>query len=83
MEAVAVIDFETTGLSLAQGDRASEIAPVVVEDAWVVGRFQSLMGAGVRIPACIEALTGISNVMVRSAPPGGSLGGGGLHLKNR
>ncbi len=68
MEAVAVIDFETTGLSPAQGDRATEIAAVIVEDERVVDRYQSLMNAGVRIPAYIEALTGITNAMIRSAP---------------
>jgi len=66
---VAVIDFETTGLSPAQGDRATEIAAVIVEDGKIVGRYQSLMNAGVRIPSFIEALTGISNSMIRAAPP--------------
>lgn len=69
MEVVAVIDFETTGLSPAQGDRATEVAAVIVDKGRVVDRYQSLMNAGVRIPAYIEALTGISNAMVRSAPP--------------
>lgn len=69
MEVVAVIDFETTGLSPAQGDRATEIAAVILQDGKVVDRYQSLMNAGVRIPAFIEALTGISNDMIRSAPP--------------
>lgn len=69
MDIVAVIDFETTGLSPAQGDRATEIAAVIVEDGQVVDRYQSLMNAGVRIPPFIESLTGISNSMVRSAPP--------------
>lgn len=69
MEVVAVIDFETTGLSPAQGDRATEVAAVIVEGGRVVDRYQSLMNAGVRIPAYIEALTGISNAMIRSAPP--------------
>lgn len=68
MEVVAVIDFETTGLSPAQGDRATEIAVVLLENGRVVDRYQSLMNAGVRIPAFIEALTGISNAMVRQAP---------------
>jgi len=35
----------------------------------VVGRFQSLMNAGVRISAFIEAYTGISNEMIEAAPP--------------
>ncbi|WP_297363342.1 3'-5' exonuclease [Thauera sp.] len=69
MEVVAVIDFETTGLSPAQGDRATEVAVVIVDGGRVVDRYQSLMNAGVRIPAYIEALTGISNAMVRGAPP--------------
>ena len=69
MEIVAVIDFETTGLSPAQGDRATEVAAVIVQDGRVVDRYQSLMNAGVRIPAYIESLTGISNAMIRSAPP--------------
>jgi DNA polymerase III subunit epsilon len=69
LETVAVIDFETTGLSPAQGDRATEIAAVILQDGKVVGRYQSLMNAGVRIPPFIQALTGISNDMIRSAPP--------------
>lgn len=68
METVAVIDFETTGLSPAQGDRATEIAAVIIEDGKVVARYQSLMNAGVRIPSFIESLTGITNAMIRSAP---------------
>jgi len=69
MEVVAVIDFETTGLSPAQGDRATEIAAVILEDGKVVNRYQSLMNGGVRIPSFIESLTGISNDMIRHAPP--------------
>ena len=69
LEVVAVIDFETTGLSPAQGDRATEIAAVILEDGRIVDRYQSLMNAGVRIPSFIEALTGISNAMIRQAPP--------------
>jgi len=69
MEVVAVIDFETTGLSPEQGDRATEIAAVLLENGKVVDRYQSLMNAGVRIPSYIEDLTGISDAMVRAAPP--------------
>lgn len=69
MEVVAVIDFETTGLAPEHGARATEIAAVIVRDGKVVDRYHSLMNAGVRIPAFIEDLTGISNAMVRKAPP--------------
>jgi DNA polymerase III subunit epsilon len=65
---VAVIDFETTGLSPGMGDRATEIAVVLLEGDRVVDRFQSLMNAGVRISGFIEAYTGISNEMVAAAP---------------
>ena len=68
LDVVAVIDFETTGLSPAQGDRATEIAAVILENGKVVDRYQSLMNAGVRIPSFIEGLTGISNAMIREAP---------------
>ena len=65
----AIIDFETTGLSPTMGDRATEIAIVLMEGGQVVDRFQSLMNAGVHINAFIESYTGISNAMVRAAPP--------------
>ena len=68
MDTVAVIDFETTGLSPDQGERATEIAAVLVRGGKVVDRYQSLMSAGVRIPPFIESLTGITNDMIRSAP---------------
>jgi DNA polymerase-3 subunit epsilon len=66
---IAVIDFETTGLSPAMGDRATEVAIVLMEGGQVVDRFQSLMNAGVRISAFIEAFTGISNEMIAGAQP--------------
>jgi DNA polymerase III subunit epsilon len=68
MSRIAVIDFETTGLSPAMGDRATEVAIVMVEHGQVVDRFQSLMNAGRYIPSFIESLTGISNAMVAAAP---------------
>lgn len=68
LERVAVIDFETTGISPGQDCRATEIAVVIMEQGRIVDRFQSLMNAGVRIPGFIESLTGISNSMIRTAP---------------
>lgn len=69
MDTVAVIDFETTGISPSDGARATEIAVVLLRDGHVIGRYRSLMNAGAWIPPFIEALTGISNEMVRAAPP--------------
>ena len=69
LETVAVIDFETTGMSPAQGARATEVAAVLVQGGQVVGRFQSLMNSGAWVPPFIEQLTGISNAMLQAAPP--------------
>ncbi|MFJ3484641.1 PolC-type DNA polymerase III [Pseudomonas sp. NPDC090202] len=68
-ERIAVIDFETTGISPSSTCRATEIAVVIMEQGVIVERYQSLMNAGVRIPGFIESLTGISNAMLRTAPP--------------
>lgn len=69
MQTIAVIDFETTGMSPAQGARATEVAAVLVQDGQIVGRFQSLMNSGAWVPPFIEQLTGISNAMLERAPP--------------
>ncbi|AMB78170.1 MULTISPECIES: PolC-type DNA polymerase III [Pseudomonas] len=68
MERIAVIDFETTGISPSSSCRATEIAVVILEQGRIVERYQSLMNAGVRVPGFIEQLTGISNAMLRTAP---------------
>ncbi|MBF0099116.1 MAG: hypothetical protein HQL76_18015 [Magnetococcales bacterium] len=47
METLAIIDFETTGLSPSEGARATEIAAIVMEDGRIVRQYQSLMNAGV------------------------------------
>jgi len=69
MDTVAVIDFETTGISADAGARATEIAAVLLRDGRIVDRYQSLMNAGAWVPPFIEELTGITNDMVRAAPP--------------
>ena len=55
MSRIAVIDFETTGISTSMGDRATEVAIVITEHGRVVDRYQSLMNAGVRIPMVCAA----------------------------
>ena len=64
-----VLDFETTGLSPDGGDRAIEIGAVRIERGKIVDRFQSLMNPRKRINAFIEDYTGITNAMLREAPP--------------
>ena len=68
MPPIAVIDFETTGLSPGQGARATEVAIVLLQDGQVVDRFDSLLRTGAWIPPFITQLTGISNAMVAAAP---------------
>lgn len=65
---IAVIDFETTGMTPAQGARATEVAIVLLEGECVVDRFDSLMRTGVPIPPFIAQLTGITNAMLDTAP---------------
>lgn len=69
MSCIAVIDFETSGATPAQGARATEVAICLLENGRIVDRFASLMNAGVRIPSFITELTGITNEMVSAAPP--------------
>ncbi len=67
--AIAVIDFETTGMTPAQGARATEVAIVLLDQGRVVDRFQSLMQTGAWVSPFITELTGITNAMLRTAPP--------------
>ena len=68
-DSVVVLDFETTGLSPGQGDRAIEVGAVLIEQGRVVGHFQQLMNPGFRIDAFIQSYTGITNQMLSKAPP--------------
>jgi len=65
---VAVIDFETTGLSPREGDRTIEVGAVLVSENQIVDRFQSLMNPQQRISRFIEEYTGITNHMLNKAP---------------
>ena len=68
-ERIAIIDFETTGMSPAHGARAAEVGIVLIEGGQIVDRYQSLMNAGQRMPWNITQLTGITNAMLEGAPP--------------
>jgi DNA polymerase-3 subunit epsilon len=65
---VAVIDFETTGLSPHYGDRTIEVGAVLIINNQIVDRFQSLMNPKMKISGFIEDYTGITNNMLSWAP---------------
>lgn len=64
-----ILDFETTGLSPDNGDRAIEIGAVKLVDGVVTERFQELMNPGRPVSYFIEDYTGITNKMLSKAPP--------------
>ncbi len=70
---IVVLDFETTGLSPEQGDRAIEIGAVRIRDGEVIDSFQELMNPGRRINSFIEQYTGITNPMLSKAKPCGEV----------
>lgn len=61
------VDLETTGGN-ASHDRITEIGIVRVADGETIDEWSSLVNPECRIPAYIEAFTGISNEMVAEAP---------------
>jgi DNA polymerase-3 subunit epsilon len=66
---IVMLDFETTGLSPAMGDRITEVAALRIVGGKVTERYVSLINCQVRIPSFITQLTGISQSMVDAAPP--------------
>ncbi|WLI91199.1 3'-5' exonuclease [Massilia sp. R2A-15] len=66
---IVMLDFETTGLSPAMGDRITEVAALRIVGGRVTERYVSLINCNARIPSFITSLTGISQEMVDNAPP--------------
>ena len=65
---IVMLDFETTGLSPAYGDRITEVAALRIVGDRIVERYVSLINCHVRIPSFISELTGITQAMVNRAP---------------
>ncbi len=63
----AIVDIETTG-GHASANGITEVAIVIHDGREITGRFQTLINPGMSIPLYIQALTGISNELVRQAP---------------
>ena len=64
-----VFDLETTGGSAGGGDAITEVGAVKVRGGEVLGTFATLVNPGAAIPPAITYLTGITEAMVRPAPP--------------
>lgn len=62
-----VVDLETTGLK-PYGNGITEVCCLRVQGGRVVHRFTTLVNPGRPIPAFIQAMTGITDAMVRDAP---------------
>lgn len=69
---LAIVDLETTGAHPVW-DRITEIAVIEVEHGEVASEWSTLVNPETPIPPAIQALTGITNDMVASAPRFGVL----------
>jgi len=68
-----ILDFETTGLSPNNGDRAIEIGAIKLENGVITDRFQELMYPGRPVSHFIADYTGITNEMLSTAAPCGEV----------
>ncbi|WP_341778239.1 helicase C-terminal domain-containing protein [Levilactobacillus sp. HBUAS70063] len=64
----AVVDIETTGTSVTDGDRIIQIGCVFVQHNKIINHFETDVNPLREIPAGISRLTGITNKRVRHAP---------------
>ncbi len=68
MESIVALDIETTGLS-PENDAITEIGAIRFSGRRVEAEWNTLVNPGRRIPPEITQLTGITDAMVRGAPP--------------
>ncbi len=68
MPSIVAIDIETTGLD-SQSDSIIEIGAVRFNGKRIEAEWSTLINPGRSIPGLITQLTGITNEMVRNAPP--------------
>ena len=65
----AVVDVETTGTRARRGDRIIEIAVVTLDSTEPRVVFHSLVNPGLSVPPFVASLTGITDAMLKDAPP--------------
>ncbi len=63
-----IIDLETTGASPKKGAAITEIGAVKVKSGEYLGHFESFVNPLTPIPEYITQMTGISDLMLASAP---------------
>lgn len=63
-----VLDFETTGNQIKEGDQIIQIGLCLIEEGQIVDRFSTFVQPTIDIPPFIENLTGINNEQVKNAP---------------
>lgn len=64
----AIIDIETTG-GMTNRDKITEVGIVIHDGENIIEEYESLVNPGRSIPPNITRITGITNEMVREAPP--------------
>lgn len=64
----SVVDLETTGTSMKNGDRIIQIGCVLVQAGQVINSFETKINPLMKIPNNIEQLTGIQNSDVKDTP---------------
>lgn len=69
MNRFVVVDLETTGNAVEDGDEIIEIGIVVIEDRKIVDEYRSYVKPSQQVPTFITELTGIEEDDVADAPP--------------
>lgn len=65
---VVILDFETTGLNAAEGDRVTEVAAIRIQSGKITHRFETLVNCQQRISRSIASYTHITQEMIDTAP---------------
>ncbi|GAX07852.1 ATP-dependent helicase [Secundilactobacillus silagincola] len=64
----AVVDIETTGTNVAEGNRMIQFGCVLVQNGKIINHFNTDVNPQTSIPQSIQALTGITEAQVKRAP---------------
>ncbi|MTV81136.1 helicase C-terminal domain-containing protein [Secundilactobacillus folii] len=64
----AVVDIETTGTNVAEGNRIIQFGCVLVQNGAIINHFNTDVNPQTSIPQSIQALTGITEAQVKRAP---------------